>query len=146
MLDPAQKIIELIEEQWRDENLTNAKKTRIHFTAAKTIVKPEKPYRVEAHRISGRITRLSGNLPLKRDVIQIDVFVKPSLNTPQAIKQALIDRWEIEKEVERIIEENRTKIDQILFLEERSTTHRDELEQEPITLHTAIEVDATYAD
>ena len=146
MLDPAQKIIQVIEEQWRDENLTNAKKTRVDFTAAKTITKPEKPYRVEAHRISGRITRLSGNLPLKRDVIQIDVFVKPSSNTPQAIKQALIDRWEIEKEVERIIEENRTKMDRILYLEERNTTHRDELEQEPVILHTAIEVEATYTE
>jgi hypothetical protein len=146
LLDPAQKIIQVIEEQWRDENLTNAKKTRVEFTAAKTIIKPEKPYRVEAHRISGRITRLSGNLQLKRDVIQIDVFVKPFSNTPQAIKQALIDRWEIEKEVERIVEENRTKLDQILYLEERSTTHRDTLEQEPITLHTAIEVEATYTE
>jgi len=146
MLDPAQKIIEVIEEQWRDENLTNAKKTRVDFTATKTITKPAKPYRIEAHRISGRKTRLSGNLPLKRDTIQIDVFIKPSSNTPQAIEQALIDRWEIEKEVERIIEENRTKIDQILYIEERNTTHRDTQEQEPIILHTAIEVEATYTE
>ena len=144
MIDPAQKLIELIQNQWRDENLTNAKKSRVEFTPAKTITKPTKPYRVEAHRVAGRKARLSSNLTLSIDLIQIDVFVKPSANTPQAVKQALQDRWEIEKEVDRIIEENRVKAEDLLYLESRNKTHRDELEQEPIILHTAIEVEATY--
>ena len=78
------------------------------------------------------------------DLIQIDVFVKPSSSRQQAIKQALQDRWEIEKEVERIIEENRARTEDLLYVEPKDKRHRDELEQEPIILHTAIEVEATY--
>jgi len=80
------------------------------------------------------------------DLIQIDVFVKPSSSRQQAIKQALQDRWEIEKEVERIIEENRARTEDLLYVQPKDKRHRDELEQEPITLQTAVEVEATYTD
>ncbi|MEM3891731.1 MAG: hypothetical protein QW282_06220 [Nitrososphaerales archaeon] len=145
MSDLAETLKTIVEDSWSDGNLTRAKKSRIQFTATKTLAKQvSKPYTVEFTRISSQSKHLTPNLRLNRETIQIDIWVKPQAQTYQALKDALQDRFEIEREVKRIINEKRTNIPNTLYTTVTRTIHRDELEEEPTILHTTLEAEATY--
>ncbi|MEM1995250.1 MAG: hypothetical protein QXW32_07275 [Nitrososphaerales archaeon] len=144
MSDLAETLKTIVEDTWSDGNLTRAKKSRIQFTATKTLAKTSKPYTVEFTRISSQSKHLTPNLRLNRETIQIDIWVKPQAQTYQALKDALQDRFEIEREVKRIINEKRTNIPNTLYTTVTRTIHRDELEEEPTILHTTLEAEATY--
>lgn len=157
MQDPAETLRNLLQANWNDLNVSSRMvKANLEFITLpysfdlpkveRRPIPDDRNGSVQIFRVTGDSKPLGLNQGVAEvdEVYQIDVFVKPASRSQTDIDNAKTDRWQVEREISRIIRANRTSMTDLKFGFPSRFIQREESDSYPPILTSSTEVEVKY--